>query len=165
MKKYLDRGSNNRQKWIQGHPPGNQRKPNINRTEPICFACGRRGHVIGATHCPAKQAACLSCKRIGHFARQCRKRPNRDSHPPPPAKRIRVVQDTDAKNDKQSDYIFYAMGTNTFLFPVGGMEIPMVIDSGAAANIISYSTWIEMKRKGVIVRDMTTNIHRALTCY
>lgn len=164
-----DRGMNNRLKGIhseatQGYRPY-PRKSFANRSEPVCFACGRRGHVMGATHCPAKQAACLSCKRVGHFARQCRKRPNRDPRQEPAAKRIRVVQDTEAESNKESDYIFYAMGNNTFSFSVGGVEIPMVIDSGAAANIISLSSWAEMKRKGAVVQNMTTKIDRPLRCY
>ncbi|XP_062700585.1 uncharacterized protein K02A2.6-like isoform X2 [Aedes albopictus] len=165
-----DRGIRSHQTGIKheiiptGYRP-NQRKPFGNRSEPVCFACGRRGHVMGAAYCPAKQATCLSCKRVGHFARQCRKRPNRDPRPEPTAKRIRVVQETDSENNKESDFIFYAMGNNTFSFSVGGVEIPMVIDSGAAANIINQSTWTEMKRKGVTVQNMITKIERVFTCY
>lgn len=76
-----------------------------------------------------------------------------------------MVQDTDTENNKDSDYVFYAMGNNTFSFSVGGVEIPMVIDSGAAANIITQSTWTEMKRQGAVVQNMTTQIDRSLTCY
>ncbi|XP_065073800.1 uncharacterized protein K02A2.6-like, partial [Ochlerotatus camptorhynchus] len=164
-----DRDLNARQKWIKRDNTqayrSNQRNWNGKRSEPVCFACGRRGHVMGAAYCPAKQAACLNCKRIGHFARQCRKRPNRDPRSEPAAKRVRVVQDTGSEDNKESDYMFYAMGNNTFTFSVGGVEIPMVIDSGAAANIINQLTWMDMKRKGVVVRNMATEIDRALTCY
>lgn len=45
-------------------------RPATVRSEPVCFACGRRGHVIGEEFCPAKEAICLQCRSVGHFARQ-----------------------------------------------------------------------------------------------
>lgn len=48
------------------------------------------------------------------------------------------------------------MGRNTFLFKIGDVEVPMVIDSGAAANIISMSIWEEMKRLGAVKKDFTS---------
>lgn len=167
----LDMGRNftNRGKWkqsvnTQSYQPI-QRKSYESRSEPVCFSCGKRGHVMGALHCPAKHATCMSCKAIGHFARQCRKRPNRNPRTVDTAvapKRIRVVQEAE---EEKGDYIFYAMGNNTFLFNVGGVEISMIIDSGAAANIISQSTWQQMKQNGVIVWNMTTVMDKRLKCY
>lgn len=66
---------------------------------------------------------------------------------------------------KGEGYIFYAMGNNTFQFTVGGVKIPMVIDSGAAANIISQPVWEEMKETGVVVHNMTSIVDKTLTCY
>ncbi|XP_055540746.1 uncharacterized protein K02A2.6-like [Wyeomyia smithii] len=125
---------------------------------------------MGAEFCPAKHAACLQCKNIGHFARQCRKRPNQDRQSTVTPKRIRTVQgesvqETTNEENQNEGYIFYAMGNNTFRFTVGGVNIPMVIDSGAAANVISQSAWEEMKRKGVAVQDMTTTVDKTLSGY
>lgn len=147
-------------------------RPATVRSEPVCFACGRRGHVIGEEFCPAKEAICLQCRSVGHFARQCRKRPNQQSQSNVASKRIRAVQhDESAQKDsvqeekKGEGYIFYAMGNNTFQFTVGGVKIPMVIDSGAAANIISQPVWEEMKETGVVVHNMTSIVDKTLTCY
>ncbi|XP_062538648.1 uncharacterized protein LOC134206921 [Armigeres subalbatus] len=57
------------------------------------------------------------------------------------------------------------MGNNTFRFMVGGVEIPLTIDSGAAANIINKETWDEMKEAGVHVWGMTSKIDKQFTCY
>lgn len=134
------------------------------RSEPVCFACGWRGHVKGAEICPALKATCLKCRNTGHFAKQCTKRPNRDQRPVPPAKRVRTIQET-SESEKGDGFIFYAMGNNTFRFTIGGIEIPMTIDSGAAANIISKTTWNEMKQMGVKVWNMTTQVDKQFTCY
>lgn len=130
----------------------------------MCYACGKRGHVRGADSCPAKTAACLKCKSIGHFAKQCLKRVNDNNRNQIPTKRIRTVQD-DNPEGKDNEYIFYAMGENTFMFEVGGIKIPMVIDSGAAANIVSQKTWEDMKHLDVTVWNMSTDVDRNFTCY
>lgn len=131
---------------------------------PVCFSCGNRGHVKGADICPAKDKSCLKCGGTGHFAKQCRKRANNEERTVVPPKRIRAVFE-DLETEKEEDYIFYAMGKNTFLFKVGGVEIPMIIDSGAAANIISLKVWEQMKQLKVHVRQMSTEIDRHFTCY
>lgn len=131
---------------------------------PVCFSCGKRGHVKGADICAARDKSCLKCGGTGHFAKQCLKRVNNEERAVVPPKRIRAVcEELEADND--DEYIFYAMGKNTFLFKVGGVEIPMVIDSGAAANIISQKVWEQMKQLKVQVWQMSTAIDRNFICY
>lgn len=130
----------------------------------VCFACGKRGHIKGAEVCPARNKKCLKCGGNGHFAKQCMKRANNEERAVIPAKRIRAVyEDLDA--EQNDDYIFYAMGKNTFLFKVGEVEIPMIIDSGAAANIISQKVWEQMKQLRATVSEMSTEIDRSFMCY
>ncbi|XP_062712180.1 uncharacterized protein LOC134289752 [Aedes albopictus] len=138
---------------------------NQSRSEPVCFACGKKGHVKGAEGCPASRAQCLKCRGFGHFARQCLKRPNNDQRGPVPVKRIRAVHEKDEQNKDDDGYIFYAMGRNTFMFQIGDVEVPMVIDSGAAANIISITVWEEMKRLGAKVSNMSTMVDKDFTSY
>lgn len=82
------------------------------RSEPVCFACGKRGHVKGTETCPAIHAICMKCRGKGHFARQCLKRPNMNERGsgPNPVKRIRVIEEN-VEEDKESDgYIFMQWG-------------------------------------------------------
>lgn len=120
----------------------------------ICFGCGRRGHAKGSERCPAKQAQCLRCKRLGHFAKWCTKRSEPEHNDAPPAKRIKVVYEAEKQPDSEQkdEEICYVMGHNTFKFKVGGVEIPMAIDSGAAANMIDDMTWKRLQSSGAKVR-------------
>ncbi|XP_055633240.1 uncharacterized protein K02A2.6-like [Toxorhynchites rutilus septentrionalis] len=118
----------------------------------ICFGCGRRGHVKDSSECVAKQAQCLKCKRIGHFAKWCTKRSNEESVHAPPAKRIKAVYKDDGHEKDKEEDICYIMGQNVFRFKIGGVEIPMAIDSGAAANVVHAAAWEKLKSASAKVK-------------
>lgn len=150
---------------------GSQSK--LQRFEPndryICYSCGKRGHIQGSENCPAGKTKCACCGEIGHWAKRCfnrrqgTKRRQEASSGGPKPKRVRAVLEGSEKDGE--NYIFYAMGRNAFMFKVGGVEIPMAIDSGADANIISLDVWNQMKGAGVKVKNMTTKIDRKLVAY
>ncbi|XP_058828561.1 uncharacterized protein LOC131688370 [Topomyia yanbarensis] len=85
-----------------------------------------------------------------------------------PTKQIRAVREESVREeakDIEEGYIFYAMGRNVFHFKIGGVTIPMTIDSGADANIISSKIWIQMKEAGVQVINMFEQTDRILKAY
>lgn len=140
----------------------------------ICYSCGKRGHVQGSNGCPARGTTCTNCGKLGHWAKRCYTRGHRNkrgstqesmvsSTDEPKSKKIRAVMEESEK--EQRDYIFYAMGRNVFIFNVGGVQVPMTIDSGADANIISRKVWNQLKEAGVIVNNMSTEIDRNLIAY
>lgn len=57
------------------------------------------------------------------------------------------------------------MGGNVFTFKVGGVQVPMTIDSGSDANIITKEVWEQLKQANVNAMDMTTNTDRSLIGY
>ncbi|XP_062540775.1 uncharacterized protein LOC134208845 [Armigeres subalbatus] len=57
------------------------------------------------------------------------------------------------------------MGRNTFEFIVGGIGIPMIIDSGADANIIDEATWVKAKDLGITVKSFSNEVDRKLMGY
>ncbi|XP_062713482.1 uncharacterized protein LOC134290373 [Aedes albopictus] len=81
----------------------------------------------------------------------------------PKPKRIRAVAEETDKD--QADHIFYAMGKNVFVFTVGGVKVPMIIDSGADANIINRKVWDQMEEAGARVKDMSAASDRNLVAY
>lgn len=137
----------------------------------ICYSCGKRGHIQGSNECPARNTKCACCGRVGHWAKRCYSRGQtiKRGHEvvstvdEPKPKRIRAVVEQSEKDQEQ--YIFYAMGRNVFVFKVGGVEVPMTIDSGADANIINREVWDQMKEAGVRVENMSTKIDRSLVAY
>lgn len=69
------------------------------------------------------------------------------------------------KSDQTTEEIFYAMGKNTFEFVVGGVKIPMIIDSGADANVITEDTWRQVNRDGLKILAYTQSVDRRLVAY
>ncbi|XP_058827300.1 uncharacterized protein LOC131687244 [Topomyia yanbarensis] len=131
----------------------------------ICFGCGRRGHVKDSPDCVAKLAQCLRCKRSGHFAKWCTKRPCEDAVPGLSAKRIKAIynENEEKQKDKTED-ICYVMGQNVFQFKVGGVNIPMAIDSGAAANVVHCAAWQKLKAAGAEI-DYQSHTYRSFKAY
>ncbi|XP_062541427.1 uncharacterized protein K02A2.6-like [Armigeres subalbatus] len=133
----------------------------VNRS---CFACGRKGHLKGDNSCRARNAKCIKCGGLGHFMNRCLKRAVGGDQTHLKAKRIRLIDEIDPESQKE-EAIFYAMGKNTFDFTVGGVRIPMVIDSGADANIIGEVTWKRSKAAGMQMTLLTSVADRKLLAY
>lgn len=135
----------------------------------ICYGCGRRGHTHGSNECPAKQTKCAACGKIGHWAKRCYsngglKRRLDVPASCPKAKKVRAVSE-EIEKGQSKDYVFYAMGGNVFTFKIGGVQVPMTIDSGSDANIITQTIWEQLKEAKVNVIDMTAKADRSLVGY
>ncbi|XP_053692162.1 uncharacterized protein LOC128740626 [Sabethes cyaneus] len=57
------------------------------------------------------------------------------------------------------------MGKNISMFTIGGVEVPMTIDSGADAYIANRAVWNQTKEAGVRVQNMSTVIDLNLLVY
>lgn len=160
------------------------RPPAMNRGVVMsCFACGRAGHLKSSKFCPARDQKCNKCFVKGHFAKCCfrfnvneemgfsnsRKRTLSDKNNSTdneirPTKSIRAVSGN-SDEIREDGNIFFAMGRNVFHFKIGGIEVPMTIDSGADANIISLEMWEKMKAAQVEVHHSTESVDRVLRAY
>lgn len=142
-----------------------------------CYNCGRVGHVAASAACPARGKQCRNCQIFGHFERLCRKR----KQPPPSeqvSKQVRAVEDEprpspvedgNVKEEAGQDKIYYAFysGNESNVIPcvVGGIELEMLVDSGADANLISNESWCKLKEERVQVVSSTKGSNRVLKAY
>uniref|UniRef100_A0A8D8CKC9 Uncharacterized protein K02A2.6 n=2 Tax=Culex pipiens TaxID=7175 RepID=A0A8D8CKC9_CULPI len=151
----------------QSRAPAFPRDNPYQRQPDICYSCGLPGHTRSSYECPARGAICVSCGGKGHWAKACTRRnynryPTRN--PGQNTKRIQAVKDEE-NNEHRQHYAFYAMGRNVFVFKVGGIDVPMTIDSGADCNIISHDVWLQMKEADVDAVDVRTGTDRPIMGY
>ena len=89
--------------------------------------------------CPEKGKTCRKCRGRDHFEKVCKTRPYAN-------------QVGEEPNNPQYDYAFTVTGeenSDMFTIQVGGVDLKMLIDSGANSNIIDGETWEQLKAKGV----------------
>lgn len=153
-----------------------------------CFKCGFSGHISSEAKCPARGKMCNHCKRLGHFESQCRIRKSQSvgqTQNRSTSKRIRcveavdtnVVSDTSAgdvysimtsnpEDSKKTYYAFYAGNdSNMIECEVGGVNLEMLVDSGAEVNLVSETAWELLKAKGVRIKSSEKGSKQVLKGY
>ena len=136
-----------------------QSKLNFPRNVITCYACGFKGHTKSDKNCPARGKTCRRCKNEGHFERCCRTRlPSASSSKSGPKVRSVEVEDVD---DDEDDYIFNVLSGETqdgdLQVNVGGVNVPVIIDSGATVNIIDRDPWEQLKKAGIRCKSSRTS--------
>ncbi|XP_055622741.1 uncharacterized protein K02A2.6-like [Toxorhynchites rutilus septentrionalis] len=152
-----------------------------------CFKCGFYGHISTDSRCPARGKWCKRCKKMGHFESRCRwqNRPsfgckeNMREHSSE-TKKIRIVDQTSPvresnavevivplANDSQKTYYAFYSGnvSNVIVCKIGGVLHPMLVDSGADANLITDTAWNSFKSAGICVSSCVKGSNRILKSY
>lgn len=133
--------------------------PKLSNKSFTCYSCGFEGHKSGERNCPAKNKECLSCHKIGHFARVCKSRSGTGQSNKIPGEardlketKYRHVNETKTEHDESSKYLFAMMGGSSDV-TVGMDNIPVdvLIDSGADVNCITVDTWNKLKARKIKV--------------
>jgi hypothetical protein len=105
-----------------------------------CFRCGKPGHFARDARCPAKGKECSKSHQKGHFAVVCKTKSKDHGKP-----RVSFV-------DEEDEYAFTAketLDTRKVTVSVGGIQLEMVIDSGASTNVIDKHLWKDLKKKHI----------------
>ncbi|XP_058815992.1 uncharacterized protein LOC131679299 [Topomyia yanbarensis] len=153
---------------IPGHFPRNKPHP-YNQRNFRCFNCGRRDHISTDQTCPAKNVACRSCKRVGHFEAYCRQKVFQRGYLQRSSTQVMSEKDkicmlkeegVVSKPDNQKEdtgktyYTFYAGSeSNVIMCNVGGVDLDLLVDSGSDANLIPDTVWEYLKKKAVTVKQ------------
>ena len=102
-----------------------------------CGNCGSFSHVARAPDCPARGQTCRNCGKLNHFAKFCRsaiyQATSQSNH-------MWTAKSTNASAD-----ISNVLSTNasfkTCTVQLGEVGIPLLVDTGAAASLLNYTTY------------------------
>ena len=125
-----------------------------------CYRCGSSGHMGKDPKCPAKGQTCRKCKGKDHFASVCKTKPRKPG--------VNQVQEELEANGEQVDYAFRVTNevhSNLLKLSVGGVELEMLVDSGATKNIVDEETWEDLKVKKIKCKSEAAPIDRKLYAY
>ena len=136
------------------------KRPQQNR----CRNCnGKYPHERGPTSCPAFQNQCAYCRRWGHFASVCFRKPNdedrrrRTNRPPRPQAQtsqrpVNYIEDhqRDSNSGSDTEYVFHrGKVKNLPYFDVsfceGHQMFNVLADSGATINILSEADYKSLR--------------------
>ncbi|XP_054274663.1 uncharacterized protein K02A2.6-like [Macrosteles quadrilineatus] len=100
-----------------------------------CYRCGDDSH--RAHQCKFKNAECNSCKRFGHLARVCLRKPNKE------VKQSDETAENTSDDDTHEIYQLHSKSNDKFMLEVKveGRLMTMELDTGAALSIVSYDTF------------------------
>ena len=100
------------------------------KEEKKCYRCNQTGHFGRDPSCPARGKKCTKCNLPDHFAVVCR------------TQRVLRVEEEEGEHD----YVFTMdHADDNISFNVGGVELSLLVDSGASVNIVDEKTWQNLK--------------------
>ncbi|CAG2236573.1 unnamed protein product [Mytilus edulis] len=146
------------------------KKQNQNKSEfkqISCYACGFSGHYKTDPKCPAKGKKCRLCQNEGHFEKCCKSKKKISKNHYSRKTNVRHVESADDTcsepdyENEDDDYAFTVHGNqgkvSKFTVNVGGIDVPVVIDSGATVNIIDRTLWEHLKKNKIKCESKTSS--------
>jgi hypothetical protein len=135
------------------NPQGGVRpKQNLGRTS-VCFRCGKAGHFGKDANCPAKGKTCYKCGKKDHFGKVCKtkqRNSNSRSYRPQMKGKVRYVDQENYDSGSEYAFIVNEKDSNENIeIKVGGVELSVIIDSGASVNVISNAVWEKLKENKI----------------
>ncbi|KAJ1186200.1 hypothetical protein NDU88_002983 [Pleurodeles waltl] len=130
----------------------NQKSNMPDRSRNECFRCGSSFHSAKFDGCPAKNAKCLECGIVGHFARVCRKKQMKKVN-----SKVACIKEVveDCSDDSDEDVNYKLRGHKTVVLNIsgqtsnkplcwvsfGGVMLQVAADTGSPYSIVSECTW------------------------
>ncbi|XP_013881856.1 uncharacterized protein LOC106530712, partial [Austrofundulus limnaeus] len=122
-----------------------------NKTDRQCYRCGFTDHMGKDPKCPARGQTCHKCNGKDHFSKMCRTKRQKKQKVNTLDEYAFIVND-DKVPDKLS-------------FSVGGVELKMLIDSGATSNIMGENVWEKLKAEKIKCCSYVLKEQRKLYAY
>ena len=144
--------------------PRNLRRPRvISQRESTCDRCGNTGHYSGDPTCPARGKTCSHCSGPNHFAAVCKSRSS-------PTSRVYLVhQMSGDESEDEPAFAFHLKDSSsrgpTVKANIGGVDMQILVDSGATKNIVDVTTWEWLKQNRIICESKVAQRHKKLYSY
>ncbi|XP_062550930.1 uncharacterized protein LOC134215840 [Armigeres subalbatus] len=156
---------------------------NVHRTKKLsCVRCSGN-HTSVDPLCPARGSRCNRCNKLGHYARCCRgaKKPfqrqpksiegrkqrsdqqNHGSYANPKPKFVREVDDVTKSVEIRE--LFHLNGKRTTIAAVGGVDLRLIIDTGADEDVLGIDDWTTLKRVGFEAYDIRKGSDKIFQAY
>ena len=134
----------------KGHPRVGGKQSTVR-----CFCCGNVGHKANDKVCPARGKRCRKCNNLGYFEKVCKnKLKTSEGRKGGKDRRVRQVGvGVDETDD--SEYAFGVLGGadnpdhGEISVKIGGVQVTMIIDSGASCNVLDRNLWEYLKANKV----------------
>ena len=142
----------------------NSRRPRATpQKESICYRCGHTGHYGRDPACPARGKTCSKCGGINHFATVCKSKSNG-------TRQVRLVQPVSGDEcDDEPAYAFHLPDSGnrgpTINANLGGVELQILVDSGATKNIVDETTWEWLKQNRIRCESKAAHKQKKLYPY
>ena len=149
-----------------GARSNNGETQNSRSSDESCTRCGRKGHSWKDDRCPAKNAECRGCQKVGHFQACCRTK-SRDQRGQTQGRKARHVEaESSSESQTQAgnrnaftcksrvDYRFDKIAVTIDGIP----DIEVLVDSGCETNIIGLDTWKTLKSQGMCVEVRDSDV-------
>lgn len=146
-----------RGKQVSWNAKGKQSK-DYNKNDGKCYRCGNSDHMGRDPKCPARGQTCNKCHGKDHYAKVCRTKnlKNRQT--------VNSVETENARND-------FAFVVNDgdmperLSFCVGGVNVKMLVDSGATSNVMGENAWENLKAGHIKCHSYVPKTERRLYSY
>ena len=123
-----------------------------------CFRCGKADHLANSNSCPARNATCRSCSKIGHFQKQCKTRKTSKCEE-------KISKNISSVSPVPEDITIFSVKTPSTTnamkrdIKINGKNVTAIIDTGAAVNVIPYGLVSNCSLKPTTLRLKTWCSH------
>ncbi|KAG7303117.1 hypothetical protein JYU34_013146 [Plutella xylostella] len=157
------------------------KKPDTHNTP--CGRCGNQTHNSFDINCPARAKECLKCGIKGHFRQFCRTKyptkrkfgndnnsnDNKSKTFRPNTTRTSEVNQVDQQSNERDPqekmYVFHIDDDVEFDCSIGGVKTKVLVDSGCKLNLLTESTWNNLKSSQVSIHNQIANPEVTLVAY
>lgn len=125
------------------------------KSERKCYRCGYADHMGKDPKCPARGQTCHKCNGKDHFSKMCRTKGSKK-------------QNVNNVETEQKEFAFIVRDddmSERLTFCVGGVELKMLVDSGATSNIMGENVWEGLKAEKIKCHSYVPKEQRKLYSY